>query len=311
MFTPNLAKTPLFFSVVIPTYNRVHLLERAVRSCLAQSFNDFEIVIVDDGSSDGTREIVERIGDPRVAYVHQANLGGGAARNTGAEASRGLYLAFLDSDDEFLPGKLEAFHRAISCVPDQATRTVWYSQLWFQRGSGNRLRKPSRAIRPGERVGDYLFAYEGLMQTSTLVVPRTLFEEVRFDPRLRRLQDLDLCLRLEAAGARFAMLPEPQVIWHDETAYDRVSYATTAVNMLEWVEANRSLLSERAYWGFLGRYAAPVVARREPVKAACFLLAAFLRGSVSVPRAASILARAMMPSAYSRFRDAVVTLRGA
>lgn len=301
------------FSVIIPTFNRAHSIKRAINSCLAQTFTDLEIVVVDDGSNDNTSQVVKSVVDRRVDYVFQENAGASAARNTGAAHSRGAYLAFLDSDDEFLPSKLEAFHQAIVSSSTAATlgddRTVWYSPLWFQRGEGNRIRRPTRAIEAEERVGDYLFADEGMMQTSTLVVPKDLFAEVGFDPELRCLEDLDLCLRLEAAGARFSMLPEPLVIWHDETGDGRLSYTTSAKNVVDWANQERDLLSEKAYRGFLARYSVPIVARKEPVRALHVLVAAMLHGSVSASRATSLFMRGTAPSAYGRVRDAIVSWR--
>ncbi len=97
-------------SVIIPTYNRLPLLSRAIDSIVAQTFGDWEIVLVDDGSTDSTRELADRysrrLGD-RLVYIHQPNRGAGAARNRGIDQCRGRFVAFLDSDDEFLPTKLE------------------------------------------------------------------------------------------------------------------------------------------------------------------------------------------------------------
>jgi glycosyltransferase involved in cell wall biosynthesis len=95
-------------SVIIPTYNRAHLIGRAIQSVLNQTFKDIEIIVVDDGSKDNTDEIVRAIDDPRVIYLkHQENRGVSAARNTGIKAARGEFIAFQDSDDEWLPNKLE------------------------------------------------------------------------------------------------------------------------------------------------------------------------------------------------------------
>lgn len=94
-------------SVVLPTYNRAHLIERAIRSLLVQTFEDWELLVVDDGSTDDTEEVIRRFNDVRMRYVrHEVNRGAPAARNTGIKASRGEYVALLDSDDEWVPEKL-------------------------------------------------------------------------------------------------------------------------------------------------------------------------------------------------------------
>lgn len=296
-----------FFSVVIPAYDRAATLGRAIASCLEQSFAEFEVVIVDDGSRDDTGAVIGRHDDPRIVSVRQDNAGASAARNRGAALARGRHLAFLDSDDEFLPGKLAAFHAAIERAGPAAARTVWYSPLHFRRGEGNSLVKPARAIRPDERVGDHLFAHDGMMQTSTLVVPADLFARVRFDETLRNLEDLDLCLRLEAEGAAFRMLPEPQVIWHDDGLEGRLSHTTTARDVLEWTAAREAWLSERARLGFLARNLVPIDLRRSPLSAARLLAAALRHRSLSRGRAASLLFRGAAPGLYARLRDAVVS----
>ena len=96
-------------TVVIATYNRVNLLPRAVESVLAQTFTDYEIVIVDDCSSDNTQEVIAGFDDPRIrAFRHGRNRGQSAAQNTGISNAKGQYIAFLDDDDEYLPVNLEA-----------------------------------------------------------------------------------------------------------------------------------------------------------------------------------------------------------
>jgi len=100
------------FSVVICTYNRAPVLPRAIETVLTQDFDDFELVVVDDGSTDGTAEVVGSLADPRVRYVRQENAGLGAARNTGVANAEGRYVVFLDDDDLALPGWLAGLHAA-------------------------------------------------------------------------------------------------------------------------------------------------------------------------------------------------------
>lgn len=296
-----------FFSIVVPAYNRAATIGRAIESCLGQGFGGFELVIVDDGSQDGTAAAVARHRDPRIVCVRQDNAGASAARNRGADVARGRFLAFLDSDDEFLPRKLAAFHAAIERAGAAAEETVWYSPLVFQRGEGNRLVKPARAIRSDEAVGDYLFAEDGLMQTSTLVVSAALFARVRFDEALRTLEDLDLCLRLEAQGAVFRMLPEPLAIWHDEGTEGRLSHTTEARDVLGWAAARQACLSERARSGLLARHMVPIHLRRAPVESARLLTAAMRHRSLSPGRAGSLLLRGAAPGLYARLRDAMIS----
>src|SRR5215831_13870333 len=92
-----------FFSVIIPTYNRATCVGRAIESVLRQTFQDYELIVVDDGSTDKTAEVVRQYGE-RIVFVSQPNRGVSAARNAGVSRAAGDWVAFLDSDDEWLPG---------------------------------------------------------------------------------------------------------------------------------------------------------------------------------------------------------------
>lgn len=106
-------------SVIVPTYNRAGLIGRALKSVLSQGYSDFEVIVVDDASTDNTAEVVRAIGDPRIRYVLEAKNGGpNAARNRGMQQARGRYFAFLDSDDEWLPRKLEKQMERFKQLPD-------------------------------------------------------------------------------------------------------------------------------------------------------------------------------------------------
>ena len=102
-----------YFTVVIPTYNRGSLLPRAIDSVLGQTFTRFEVIVVDDGSTDNTAEVMAGYSDPRVRYIRIDHGGTGAARNAGGQAARGVWLVFLDSDDEALPNWLATAHVAV------------------------------------------------------------------------------------------------------------------------------------------------------------------------------------------------------
>jgi glycosyltransferase involved in cell wall biosynthesis len=96
-----------FFSIIVPTYNRADLIKKTLDSLLAQQYEHFEIIVVDDGSTDNTEEIVGAIKDPRIAYYKKSNAERGAARNFGIQRARGVYITFIDSDDLMLPNALQ------------------------------------------------------------------------------------------------------------------------------------------------------------------------------------------------------------
>src|SRR6267378_3691627 len=104
-------------SIVLPVYNRERMLKRAIESCLAQDFADFELIVVDDGSTDRSVSVAEAYRDPRISVVrHPVNRGVGPARNTGVDAAGGEWIVCLDSDDELLPVGLSAMAARISSL---------------------------------------------------------------------------------------------------------------------------------------------------------------------------------------------------
>ena len=110
-------------SVIIPTCNRAEYITQAIDSVLAQTYTDYEIIVVDDGSTDNTKEVMEPYMD-RIRYIYQENAGVSAARNTGIKAAKGDWVAFLDSDDEWLPGKLAVQIRAVERHPQLVAHMV-------------------------------------------------------------------------------------------------------------------------------------------------------------------------------------------
>ncbi len=177
-------------SVIIPTYNRQRLLALAIDSVLDQTFNNFELLVIDDGSNDGTKELVASYGS-RIRYVAQENLGVAAARNTGIRAATHDLLAFLDSDDRFTPEKLALQAKAMTCQPEYLVSHT--DETWFRHG--RILNQKNRHARAG---GDIFGRCLELCAVgmSTAMVRRRFFETVGyFDESLPCCEDYDLWLR--------------------------------------------------------------------------------------------------------------------
>jgi glycosyltransferase involved in cell wall biosynthesis len=194
-------------SVVIPVYNRPAAVRRAIDSVLAQTCQDFEIIVVDDGSLDATPASVTALVDPRITLIrHERNRGGSAARNTGIRASSAPYLAFLDSDDAWLPTKLErqleVFERSsepLGLVYTGAER-VWADGR-VRRHIPRRQLDLTRALLTENVVGE----------TSVGMVRRSALEATgAFDESLASCQDVDLWLRL-CEQFRAEVVPEALV----------------------------------------------------------------------------------------------------
>jgi glycosyltransferase involved in cell wall biosynthesis len=294
--------TPLF-SVIIPVHNRAHLIARAVNSVLAQSFADFEVIVVDDGSTDDPRSVVETIADPRIRFLRKENGGGGSARNAGLDAARGRYVAFLDSDDEFLPNNLATLKRLL----DGTTNTVAYARMIVDRGNGRSMIKPPRPLRPGEHMATYLMADRGFVPTITVGLETALARRVRYHEQLRTAEDTDFAIRLFLGGARFVMADEPTAIWHDLKDPNRQSAGRRGARLLPWLEKLRGQIPARAYYGYRGWAIAKVLAANEPLRALGFYLGAAMRGCYHPRLAAVIFLQIFLPDGvYRRVADRAI-----
>jgi glycosyltransferase involved in cell wall biosynthesis len=284
------------FTVVIPTYNRELIIEKTILSVLNQDFQDFEIVIVDDGSADNPGSVVDRLNDPRIRLIRQPNGGGGSARNNGIENAKGAYIAFLDSDDLFMPNKLARYAKELPI----STNLVLYSAMNVDRGVDKFWVRPDRGIREGEDVGEYLFCANQLIQTSTIVLSTELAKRVMFDPGLRRGQDLDFCVRLQAAGAKFRMIDEPLTIWLDSTEVGRTSYVSGYQASLNWLEKCQHLLTKKALLGYRATVMGYHLASVKPFVAAIDFFKGWAFAGVSTKVTARQLLRAYIPKPMYR-----------
>ena len=299
--------TPLF-SVVIPVYNRALLLREALRSVLAQTEQDFEIVVVDDGSSDDPESAAKELGDPRVVFLRQENKGGGAARNAGIDRARGRLIAFLDSDDRYLPHHLATMRRLLERAPG----TVGYARIVVDRGGGRSTLKPPRAVREGEDMATYLLCDRGFLPTSTMVGEAALVRKVRFHESLPAAEDTDFAIRAALAGARFVMAVEPGVIWRDTGDPGRLSSGRRAASMRQWIEELRPRIPARAYYGCLGWAYAKFVALNSRREALGLYLGAVRRGCYRPSLAAIVLLQIFLPDAlYRRVADGAIAWLGA
>ncbi|MBW4614360.1 MAG: glycosyltransferase family 2 protein [Desmonostoc vinosum HA7617-LM4] len=248
-------------SVIIPTYNRAHLISVSLNSAINQTYRNLEIIVVDDASVDNTEESVKSIGDSRIRYIrHQINCGGSATRNTGIEAATGEYIAFLDSDDIWAPEKIELQLASIQKHP-HLERVVSYTQrvvcsTWissygeFLLNSGNFQIVPLAGKLEKETIAEYLFCNRGQIQTSTLMMPRSLCIETRFHPGLKMHQDWDFCLKLEANGAIFTFIEKPLTIWNADPRNDRISRIIDYQTSESWISDYQPLISHKAIIGF-------------------------------------------------------------
>ena len=290
-----------FFSVVIPVYNRAARLGAAIQSVRAQSFQDFEILVVDDGSTDNPRAVVNALHDPRIRFIRRINAGGGAARNTGIDQAQGAFVAFLDSDDLFLPHHLESMHALLRGTAGLAG----YARVRVDRGNGRVFLKPPRALGARENMASYLLCDRGFTPTITMVVPREAAAKVRFDEHLSAAEDSDFAIRLSLAGTRFAMLQAPGAVWNDRHNPDRLSARKGGEELQAWLFRIKPEIPARAWHGARGWAYAKLIVRRHPLMALGLYLNALLRGCYRPRLALAILLQIFLgPVLYRRLADA-------
>ena len=192
-------------SVIIPTYNRKHTLQRAIDSVLAQTFKPYEIIIVDDGSKDGTKEWLLQ-NYPSVQYIHQPNNGVSSARNKGIQISQGSWIALLDSDDEWMPEKLEYQSKFIKVNRDSSFCHT--NEIWIR--NGVRVNQMKKHKKYGGDIFKHCLDICRISPSSS-IIKKDVFEEVgTFDESLTVCEDYDLWLRV-TAKFNILFLDEPLI----------------------------------------------------------------------------------------------------
>ncbi|AGF54983.1 glycosyltransferase involved in cell wall biosynthesis [Clostridium saccharoperbutylacetonicum] len=177
-------------SIIIPTFNRANTIERSVLSILDQTYQDFELIIVDDNSQDETEVIVRRMNDKRIKYIkHERNLGANAARNTGVRAAKGELIAFQDSDDKWHNDKLEIQLKALK---DYNADIVACSYNRYKNDLVDLM--PKESIKDSEIKKKLL--YGSFISTQTVLGKKECFYNEEFDETLPRFQDWELMIRL-------------------------------------------------------------------------------------------------------------------
>lgn len=227
-------------SVVIPTYNREKTIARAVRSILAQTYENYEVLVVDDGSTDSTRKIVEGLGDDRIRYIDLGeNSGASHARNVGIQMAECDYIAFLDSDDEWLPEKLSKQMDAMRRMPEN----VGFVYCRMKRADSNE----KKAVCPEQDMPVNLLAgnlfvtlmKKNIIGTPTVLARKKCLEQAGgFDESLRCIEDWEMFLRIAQAW-EIGFIEDILVTVHATAG--SVSY-----NIRAYIEARCYMISK--YW---------------------------------------------------------------
>ncbi len=239
----------LSISVVIPSFNRPELTLRAVQSVLSQTWKDFEVVVIDDGSRPDKIFPAEKIDDRRLRLIrHRTNLGVSAARNTGVRESRYPLVALLDSDDLWSPDKL-------------ANQMLTYEKYGFKEkfllySSYHREQDERQIVHPlsswkkNQALSDFIFLDYGSIHPSTWLTSRKLLQQYAFDVRLSQCEDLDLLLRMEAAGVKFIWCKTPAAVHNCDLRQDRLSTRLNKDAYSIFLENNSDRLTPQSMWSW-------------------------------------------------------------
>ncbi len=206
-------------AAVIPAYNAEKYIARAIDSVLAQTRLPDEIIVVDDGSTDATAEIIKRY-SPQVQYIYQQNAGGSIARNTAIEAAKSNWIAFLDADDQWLPQKLQLQIEHLKRNPDLVWAYTNYFVQQFQTDSQRIAFKDTVSapvLNSKEYFDDYFDAYLLRVDVRTCVMTikrHALIQVGMFIPGQKWAQDMDLALRLAYRWPNIGYIPTPLAVYH-------------------------------------------------------------------------------------------------
>jgi glycosyltransferase involved in cell wall biosynthesis len=254
-------------SAIIPTRNRPELLLRAVRSVIAQTYENLEIIVVVDGPDSTSRAALNKIDDARLKVVQLAeSVGGSDARNRGVQHAKGEWIAFLDDDDEWLPTKIE---KQVTLGSQSPSPLPLVTCFFIGRTPTGEFVWPRRKPRVGEPLSEYLFTRrsvffgEGQLQTSLILTKRRLLEEVPFTSGLRRHQDTDWYLRVAAhPEVQVEFVSEPLAVWYIGDTRPRITAYNDWRYSLDWLRARRHLVTQRAYAGFVVSQLGPQAAQQ-------------------------------------------------
>ncbi|KAA2234782.1 glycosyltransferase family 2 protein [Salinarimonas soli] len=301
---------PAHVTVIIPAYNRAPSLRRAVQSVLDQTHAAWDLLIVDDGSTDRPDEAIAEFRDPRISIIrHGTNRGVSAARNTGIAAARGRFVAFLDSDDVWLPQKLERQVAAVLAAPDPdgVFCVAWTIVV---RPGGVRVVLPEQSPRDGADIGAFLYAEEGFAQASSFLLPAAHARRTPFREELRQYEDHLFLMEAVAGGARYLQVPEALSVWFDDDRPDRLGSRDNLEAGQRFIALAGRHLSPRARAAFEARCLGPLLWRQSPPRALARFVSAYREGGLSTGQLARLLARCVLPGAAVRRLRAVARRRG-
>ncbi len=198
-----------FFSIVLPVFNRENRINRAIQSILNQEFNDWELIVVNDASTDGTKEILDKIKNPQIRVIHnEVNLERCVSRNIGIEHTKGEFICFLDSDDYHLPFHLTRIYDLIKSRNFE--KAFYFSNAYNESESGERSDRFCPNLDTNE---PYHYFLNFTVNPQRWAVHKSIFDKVKFDPEVIICEDMDTSMRIVAAGFPVYQLQERTTVY--------------------------------------------------------------------------------------------------
>ncbi|MBF0253108.1 MAG: glycosyltransferase [Candidatus Omnitrophica bacterium] len=227
-----------FFSVIVPVYNRERFIDKCLQSILDQTFDDFEIIVVDDGSSDNTKSIITTFNDARIKYHYYEHSGVSSARNKGLHLASGKFIAFLDSDDWWKPNKLQKGINYINNFPE--IKIFHTEEIWYKNGVLFDQKKKHK--NPDG------FVYKNILplcciSMSTIIMERSVFNDIGyFDETLEACEDYDLFLRA-TSKYKVKLISEPLTL-KDGGRPDQLSFSIWGLDRFR-IKALQKMLNSK------------------------------------------------------------------
>lgn len=239
-------------SVIIPTLRRPAKLHRAIRSVLAQTYADYEVIVVIDGPDELTRPAEVQALDPRVvALALPENVGLAEARNVGIRHACGRWIALLDDDDEWLPDKLRL---QVACAEELGGEYIFVACRFIERTLELERSMPVRLPRSPTNFSEYIYCSEGYLQPSMFFMSRALCLAVPFTRHLRHLEDADWLLRaMRHPGVQIGAVEAPLSIYYNLNDGSRESEVIPWEQPLRWAVQNHDLFTRRAFPFYMAR----------------------------------------------------------
>ncbi len=182
-----------FFSIIIPTYNRAKFIKKAIQSALNQTFSDFEVIVIDDASTDDTAEIIVALNNPKIKFIKNLqNIERCRSRNKGIELAQGQYICFLDSDDYYLPQHLEIIYNEIQ--KREKPEALFFTNAWDSTDGINLIARICPTMLQYNSIFDYIATFT--FNPQRMCIHRNIFKNVLFDPDVYVCEDLDLAARI-------------------------------------------------------------------------------------------------------------------